>query len=176
MGDPIVLGGDHRGVPLKAAIRKHLEAAGYDVKDFGPFGDESVNYPEFAAPAARAVSEGEASRGIVICGSGLGVSYTANRFPRVRAALVRDVEMAKASRKHNDANMLALPATTSTPRPPGRSSKPGSRRPSRAAATWSVSSRSIRLRAPTPATSPTSIRPWPASSRAKRCARRRTSS
>ncbi len=108
MGDPIVLGGDHRGAPLKAALRERLEAAGYEVKDFGPHGDESVNYPEFAAPAARAVSEGEASRGIVICGSGLGVSYTANRFPRVRAALVRDLEMAKASREHNDANMLAL--------------------------------------------------------------------
>ena len=109
MGDPIVLGGDHRGAPLKAALRQRLEAAGYEVKDFGPFGDESVNYPEFAAPAARAISEGEASRGIVICGSGLGVCYTANRFPRVRAALVRDIEMAKASRAHNDANMLALP-------------------------------------------------------------------
>ena len=108
MGDPIVLGGDHRGRPLKAALAARLQAAGYEVKDFGPHGDESVNYPEFAAPAARAVSSGEASRGIVICGSGLGVTYTANRFPRVRAALVADVEMAKASREHNDANMLAL--------------------------------------------------------------------
>ena len=108
MGDPIVLGGDHRGAPLKAALRERLEAAGFDVKDFGPHGEESVNYPEFAAPAARAVSEGEAARGIVICGSGLGVCYTANRFPRVRAALVADVEMARASRAHNDANMLAL--------------------------------------------------------------------
>jgi glycine hydroxymethyltransferase len=108
MGDPIVLGGDHRGAPLKAILCERLEAAGYEVKDFGPHGDASVNYAEFAAPAARAVSDGVASRGIVICGSGLGVSYTANRFPRVRAALVRDVEMAKASREHNDANMLAL--------------------------------------------------------------------
>ncbi len=108
MGDPIVLGGDHRGTVLKTAIATKLVAAGYEVKDFGPDGEASVNYPEHAAPAARAVSEGEASRGIVICGSGLGVSYTANRFPRVRAALVHDVEMAKAARQHNDANMLAL--------------------------------------------------------------------
>jgi len=108
MGDPIVLASDHRGYPLKRELRERLEQAGYEVRDYGTDGTESVNYPEFAAPAARAVSEGEASRGIVICGSGLGVSYTANRFPRVRAALVHDVEGAVASREHNDANVLAL--------------------------------------------------------------------
>jgi glycine hydroxymethyltransferase len=110
MGDPIVMASDHRGSGLKEELRKRLEADGYDVRDFGTQGGESVDYPRFAAPAARAVSEGEAGRGIVICGSGLGVMYTANRFPRVRAALAQDVEMAEAARRHNDANMLALPA------------------------------------------------------------------
>ena len=108
MGDPIVLASDHRGFALKEALGRKLEAAGHEVRDLGPGGTESVNYPEFAAPAARAVSNGEAARGIVICGSGLGVAYTANRFPRVRAALVHDVETAAAARQHNDANMLAL--------------------------------------------------------------------
>jgi glycine hydroxymethyltransferase len=108
MADPIVLASDHRGFALKEALRRRLEAAGHEVRDVGAFSTDSVNYPEFAAPAARAVSSGEASRGIVICGSGLGVSYTANRFPRVRAALVHDVESAALARQHNDANVLAL--------------------------------------------------------------------
>ncbi len=115
MGDPILLAGDHRGVPLKAAIKKHLEAEGHEVKDLGPADESSVNYPEFVAPAARAVSDGKASRAIVICGSGLGVTYTANRFPRVRAALVHDVEAAEASRHHNDANVLALAGDRTPP-------------------------------------------------------------
>jgi glycine hydroxymethyltransferase len=108
MGDSIAMGSDHRGYALKQALRAKLEAAGYTVNDYGPHGPASVNYPEFAAPAARAVSTGEAARGIVICGSGLGVMYTANRFPRVRAALVHDPETAAIARQHNDANVLAL--------------------------------------------------------------------
>jgi glycine hydroxymethyltransferase len=109
MGSPIVMASDHRGVTLKEGLRKRLERAGYDVHDYGTYGADSVDYPEFAAAAARAVSEGKAERGIVICGSGLGVTYTANRFPRVRAALVRDEETAALARRHNDANVLALP-------------------------------------------------------------------
>jgi glycine hydroxymethyltransferase len=108
MGDPIVLASDHRGFALKEALRRRLLAAGHDVRDVGTHSTAAVNYPEFAAPAARAVASGEASRGIVICGSGLGVAYTANRFPRVRAALVHDVESAVLARQHNDANVLAL--------------------------------------------------------------------
>ncbi len=115
MGDPILLAGDHRGVPLKTALREQLEAAGHEVRDLGPYGEDSVNYPEFVAPAARAVSDGQVSRAIVICGSGLGVMYTANRFPRVRAALVHDVETAKAAREHNDANVLALAGDKTAP-------------------------------------------------------------
>ena len=115
MADLIVLASDHRGLALKQALRKRLEAAGHEVRDVGTHSSESVNYPEFAAPAARAVSSGEASRGIVICGSGLGVSYTANRFPRVRAALVHDVETAALARQHNDANVLALSGDRTAP-------------------------------------------------------------
>jgi glycine hydroxymethyltransferase len=95
---------------LKAALRQRLEAEGHPVVDVGTQGEASVDYPDFAAPAARAVSTGEVPRGIVICGSGLGVMYTANRFPGVRAAWVQDDEMARLSREHNDANVLALPA------------------------------------------------------------------
>jgi len=115
MGDPILLASDHRGFRLKQALHRHLEATGHEVRDLGPFGEESVNYPEYAAPAARAVSMGEASRAIVICGTGLGVMYTANRFPRVRAALVLDVETARLSRLHNDANILALAGDRTSP-------------------------------------------------------------
>jgi glycine hydroxymethyltransferase len=109
MGDPIVMAGDHRGVHLKAALREKLEAAGHPVIDKGTNGDSAVDYPDFAAAAARVVSTGEVPRGILICGSGLGVMYTANRFPGVRAAWVQDEEMARLAREHNDANMIALP-------------------------------------------------------------------
>jgi glycine hydroxymethyltransferase len=115
MGDPIVMASDHRGSALKQALRERLEAEGFEVRDFGTHGEESVDYPRFAAPAARAVSEGEVQRGILICGSGLGVMYSANRFPRVRAALAHDVAAAEMARRHNDANMLALPADRLTP-------------------------------------------------------------
>ena len=115
MADLIVLASDHRGFALKEALRRRLLAAGHEVRDVGAHSTDSVNYPEFAAPAARAVSTGEASRGIVICGSGLGVSYTANRFPRVRAALVHDVESAAMARQHNDANVLALSGDRTDP-------------------------------------------------------------
>ncbi len=115
MADTIAMGSDHRGYALKQALRAKLEAAGHTVSDFGPHGTESVNYPEFAARAARAVSNGEAARGIVICGSGLGVMYTANRFPRVRAALVLDADTAAVARQHNDANMLALSGDKTDP-------------------------------------------------------------
>ena len=109
MGDRIVIASDHRGVRLKAALRQRLEAEGHPVRDLGTEGESAVDYPDFAAPAARAVASGEVPRGIVICGSGLGVMYTANRFPGVRAAWVQDEEMARAARAHNDANMIALP-------------------------------------------------------------------
>jgi glycine hydroxymethyltransferase len=110
MGDAIAIASDHRGTRLKAALRERLEANGHTVVDMGSHGDEPVDYPDYAAAAARAVSRGDVPRGIVICGSGLGVSYTANRFPGVRAAWVADVEAARSSREHGDANVLALSA------------------------------------------------------------------
>ncbi len=109
VGQPIILASDHRGFALKQALRERLERAGHATLDYGTNSEAPVDYPEFAAPAARAVSEGRSERAIVICGSGLGVSYTANRFPGVRAALVQDVAAAEAARHHNDANVLALP-------------------------------------------------------------------
>jgi glycine hydroxymethyltransferase len=110
VGQPIILASDHRGVALKRALRERLEQAGYETLDLGTHGADSVDYPAFAAPAARAVAEGRTDRAIVICGSGLGVAYTANRFPGVRAAWVQDAEAAELARRHNDANVLALPA------------------------------------------------------------------
>ncbi len=110
MSKLIVMASDHRGAGLKIELTKKLEASGYTIRDYGTHGADAVDYPVFAAPAARAVSNGEAERGIVICGSGLGVMYTANRFPRVRAALVDNVDQAKLARRHNDANILALSA------------------------------------------------------------------
>jgi glycine hydroxymethyltransferase len=109
MGDSIVMASDHRGARLKTALRARLEAAGHPVVDLGTDGEVPVDYPDFAAPAARLVSEGEVPRGILICGSGLGVMVTANRFRGVRAAWAQDAELAALSRQHNDANMLALP-------------------------------------------------------------------
>ncbi len=109
MGEPIILASDHRGFALKQGLRERLEREGHATLDLGTAGEASVDYPEFAAAAARAVAEGRSERAIVICGTGLGVSYTANRFPGVRAALVQDVESAQLARRHNDANVLALP-------------------------------------------------------------------
>jgi glycine hydroxymethyltransferase len=109
VGQPIVLASDHRGVALKRELRERLERAGFETHDLGTQGTESVDYPAFAAPAARAVAEGQSERAIVICGSGLGVMYTANRFPGVRAAWAQDAEAATLARRHNDSNVLALP-------------------------------------------------------------------
>jgi glycine hydroxymethyltransferase len=110
MADRIALGNDHRGAALKRVLRERLEQAGYEVRDFGSDGSEPVDYPDFAGPAAEAVSRGDVERAIVLCGSGQGVAYVANRLPRVRAAVVLDRAGAEAARRHNDANVLALSA------------------------------------------------------------------
>jgi glycine hydroxymethyltransferase len=115
MGDAIAMANDHRGTKLKLDLKRRLEERGFDVHDFGTHTEDSMDYPDTVAPAAREISEGRIARGIVICGSGLGVSYTANRFPGVRAALVADVETAEMSRLHNDANVLALSADRTDP-------------------------------------------------------------
>ncbi len=115
MAQRMAMASDHRGVALKRELRDRLEKAGFEVLDFGTDGEAAVDYPDTAGLAAEAVSRGDAERGIVICGSGLGVSYTANRFPHVRAALAADPEMAEMARRHNDANVLALGADRLSP-------------------------------------------------------------
>jgi ribose 5-phosphate isomerase B len=104
----ILLGSDHAGVRLKEAIQQHLERRGMQADDFGTYDDTSVDYPDFARMVAGGVSRGEADRGILVCGSGVGMSVVANKFPRVRAALVTGVEVATQSRAHVDANILVF--------------------------------------------------------------------
>ena len=104
----IALACDHGALELKQAIMRHLDARGLAYKDFGCYDHTSCDYPDFAAPAARAVASGECERGIVICGTGIGISITANKVPGIRAALCTDCFMAEATRQHNDANILAL--------------------------------------------------------------------
>jgi len=93
---------------MKEAIKMTLESLGVSVNDKGAYSDESVDYPEFARKVAKSISECECDRGILICGSGIGMAITANKFPGVRAALCHDLNTAKMSRLHNDANVLVL--------------------------------------------------------------------
>jgi len=106
----IAVGCDHRGYEAKELIKSHLERAGHEVRDFGTNESKSCDYPDYAIPAARAVCQGDVDRGILICGSGIGMSITANKIPGIRAALCHDELTAQMSRKHNDANILCLPA------------------------------------------------------------------
>lgn len=105
----IALGADHGGFSHKEAVKSFLEKQGYTVKDFGTDSPDSVDYPDFAHPLADAVSKGEYPLGILLCGSGIGVSITANKHPQVRAALCWNEEVAALSRQHNNANVLCLP-------------------------------------------------------------------
>jgi ribose 5-phosphate isomerase B len=104
----IGIGSDHGGFYLKAEIIKFLTQNGYEVKDFGTCSNESVDYPDFGQAVAEAVSKGECDKGIVICGTGIGISIAANKVKGIRAALCTDSYMAKMSREHNDSNILAL--------------------------------------------------------------------
>ncbi|MBK1841380.1 ribose 5-phosphate isomerase B [Azospirillum sp. YIM B02556] len=106
----VALASDHAGYELKAQIARQLEGAGYTVLDLGTDGPASVDYPDFAAALAAAVTDGRAQRGVLICGSGIGISIAANRHPGIRAALVHDMTTARLSREHNDANVIALGA------------------------------------------------------------------
>ena len=108
--EKIPIASDHAGFELKEKLRVALEGMGYDVEDLGTHDDGSTDYADFAHPLAREVSEGEAQRGVLLCGTGLGMSYVANRYPNVRAAVVWSPEVAELSRRHNDANVLVLPA------------------------------------------------------------------
>ena len=106
----ILIASDHAGFALKEKLEKELEALGYSVDDLGPTSDASVDYADYAHPLAKRISEGEAERGVLMCGTGLGMSYTANRYPHVRAAVAWTPEIAALAREHNDANVLVLPA------------------------------------------------------------------
>jgi ribose 5-phosphate isomerase B len=106
----VVLASDHRGYQLKESLKKFLEEMKIDFLDVGAFSADSVDYPDFAILAAEKVSCGDYDRGILICGSGIGMCIVANKFPGVRAALCHDVFTAEMSRKHNDSNMLGMGA------------------------------------------------------------------
>lgn len=104
----IAIGCDHGGFELKKKIMAHLDARGLEYKDFGTYSDASCDYPIYGKAVAKAVASGKCERGIVICGTGIGISITANKVPGIRAALCTDCFMAEATRQHNDANILAL--------------------------------------------------------------------
>ena len=103
------VGSDHGGFELKQNIIQTLSAKGYKFKDYGTNSNESVDYPDFIHPVAKSINDGLFNFGIIICGSGQGASMTANKYPNVRAALCWDLEQARLTRLHNDANIIALP-------------------------------------------------------------------
>ena len=106
----IAIGADHGGYELKKAIKAHLEKKGLEYKDFGTDSPVSCDYPEYGKAVAEAVAAGECDRGILICGTGIGISISANKVKGIRAAVCTDCFMAEATREHNDANILALGA------------------------------------------------------------------
>lgn len=108
--ETIAIACDHAGFELKETLKAELSNRGFDVLDLGTNGPESVDYPDFGAAMGEAIADGRAKRGVLICGSGIGISIAANRNPAVRAALCQSGLMAKLSRQHNDANVLALGA------------------------------------------------------------------
>jgi ribose 5-phosphate isomerase B len=109
MSRPVALASDHAGFPLKEIAKEILGKLGIPTEDFGTHSEDSVDYPDFAKPALASILDGRADRGVLVCGSGVGMSIVANRNPGIRAALVTDVRTAEMSRKHNDANVLVLP-------------------------------------------------------------------
>lgn len=104
----IIIGCDHAAYPLKEAVKSHLVEAGYRLEDVGTYSCASVDYPEFGMRVAAQVSTGSYAQGILLCGTGIGMSMVANRFQNVRAALCADPFLARLSRQHNDANILVL--------------------------------------------------------------------
>jgi len=105
---PIVIGSDHAGFALKEKVKRFVSDKGIPLEDVGTFSEDSVDYPDFGVKVGSMVSDGKFNRGILICGSGLGMSMVANRFPNVRAALCNDLFSAIMSRRHNDSNILVL--------------------------------------------------------------------
>jgi ribose 5-phosphate isomerase B len=111
----IAIGSDHAGFPVKEAIRKYLEGAGYAVDDQGTSSEDSVDYPDYGKAVGERVATKQDDLGIVVCGSGIGISIAANKVPGIRAALAHNVLTAQLAREHNDANVLALGARIVTP-------------------------------------------------------------
>ena len=111
MSEKIYVGADHAGFDLKQQLVAELKKLGYEPIDIGPKAlDPADDFSDFAKPVAEAVSHGVVQRGVLTCGTGLGMSYTANRYPKVRAAVAWSPEIAELARKHNDANILVLPS------------------------------------------------------------------
>ena len=110
MAERIPIGSDHAGVALKQRLVEELRTLGFDPEDVGTHSDASVDYPDFAHVVARRVAGGTVRRGVLLCGTGLGMSYAANRHAGVRAAVAWTPEVARLAREHNDANVLVLPA------------------------------------------------------------------
>ncbi|MBQ9638232.1 MAG: ribose 5-phosphate isomerase B [Bacteroidales bacterium] len=110
MKEIIAIACDHAGFGLKKEVVYHLKEHGFEVQDYGTDGEQSVDYPDYAHPLGKAIEGGEYKRGIVICGSGNGVQMTVNKYPHVRCALCWNEELAELARRHNDANVLSLPA------------------------------------------------------------------
>ena len=108
--DMIAIGSDHGGFELKEKLMEHLSERGLEYKDFGTYSSASCDYPVYAKAVANAVASGECDRGIIICGTGIGVSITANKVRGIRAALCGDCFSAEATRQHNDANVLCMGA------------------------------------------------------------------
>ena len=106
----IAIASDHRGFHVKSRILSQVTDLGHEIVDLGPLTSEIVDYPDYGAKGSRAVSDGQVDRAILICGSGIGMSIVANKFPGVRAALCHDELTAEMSRRHNDANVLCLSA------------------------------------------------------------------
>ena len=109
-GGTIAVASDHAGFDLKELLKRDLQQAGHDVLDLGTNSTESVDYPDFGKAMAEAIGSGKVGRGVLVCGTGIGISIAANRSPKVRAALVHDVTSARLSREHNDANVVAFGA------------------------------------------------------------------
>ena len=104
----IIIGSDHAGFAMKEKVKQFLQERGISVEDVGPYNEESVDYTDYGKEVSRKVSDGTFERGLLVCGTGLGMSMTANRFKGVRAALANDLFSAIMSRRHNDANILVL--------------------------------------------------------------------
>ncbi len=106
----IAIASDHAGYNLKQKLIRHLKEKHLEIKDFGSFSEDAVDYPEYAHPLAEAIANGEYEMGISLCGSGNGISMTANKHPEIRSAICWEIEIAELARGHNDANICALPA------------------------------------------------------------------